>query len=407
MITVFSGGVGASRFLQGLVHAVDPATVTVISNTGDDVEMFGLHVSPDTDIVIYALAGAVNPETGWGLAGDTFAVVDQLQRFGYPRWFNLGDRDLAMAMHRTRLLREGVPMHEVVAGLARDWGLACRILPMANEPVRTKVFGPAGEIDFQEYMVRLRTEVEVRSIAFEGADTAQPAPGVIEAIRDSECVILAPSNPFVSIGPVLAVPGVRAALERTRAVRAAISPIIAGQVVKGPAAKMLQSLGHEVSAVGVARVYRGLIDLMVIDEQDRALVPQIEALGIRCYVTDTMMTSLERKTDLAGGMLVDHREHGGVGSRQRECGVPREPARIRINLPARVAAGNGGGVRQGVAVRVCGDHVELDDVTLRNRQVLERLDGRRGVCDLHGVARHPAAALDAVGRPHLGRPELA
>ena len=307
MITVFSGGVGASRFLQGLVHAVDPATVTVISNTGDDVEMFGLHVSPDTDIVIYALAGAVNPETGWGLAGDTFAVVDQLQRFGYPRWFNLGDRDLAMAMHRTRLLREGVPMHEVVAGLARDWGLACRILPMANEPVRTKVFGPAGEIDFQEYMVRLRTEVEVRSIAFEGADTAQPAPGVIEAIRDSECVILAPSNPFVSIGPVLAVPGVRSALERTRAVRAAISPIIAGQVVKGPAAKMLQSLGHEVSAVGVARVYRGLIDLMVIDEQDRALVPQIEALGMHCYVTDTMMTSLERKTDLAAEVVREAR----------------------------------------------------------------------------------------------------
>ncbi|MFN8506458.1 MAG: 2-phospho-L-lactate transferase [Dehalococcoidia bacterium] len=299
MITVFAGGVGASRFLQGLVHAVDPATVTVISNTGDDVEMFGLHVSPDTDIVIYALAGAVNPETGWGLAGDTFAVVDQLQRFGYPRWFNLGDRDLAMAMHRTRLLREGVPMHEVVAGLARDWGLACRILPMANEPVRTKVFGPEGEIDFQEYMVRLRTEVDVRSIAFEGADAARPAPGVVEAIGDSECVILAPSNPFVSIGPVLAVPGVRAALEGTRAVRAAISPIIAGQVVKGPAAKMLQSLGHEVSAVGVARVYRGLIDLMVIDEQDRALAPAVEALGMRCYVTDTMMTSLERKTELA------------------------------------------------------------------------------------------------------------
>ena len=307
MITVFAGGVGASRFLQGLVHAVEPADVTVISNTGDDVEMFGLHVSPDTDIVIYALAGAVNPETGWGLAGDTFAVVDQLQRFGYPRWFNLGDRDLAMAMHRTRLLREGVPMHEVVAGLARDWGLACRILPMANEPVRTKVFGPDGEIDFQEYMVRLRTEVDVRSIAFEGADAARPAPGVIEAIRDSECVILAPSNPFVSIGPVLAVPGVRAALEGTKAVRAAISPIIAGQVVKGPAAKMLQSLGHEVSAVGVARVYRGLIDLMVIDEQDRALAPAVEALGMRCYVTDTMMTSLERKTELAADVVREAR----------------------------------------------------------------------------------------------------
>ena len=307
MITVFSGGVGASRFLQGLVQAVDPADVTVISNTGDDVEMFGLHVSPDTDIVLYALAGAVNPETGWGLAGDTFAVVDQLQRFGYERWFNLGDRDLAMAIHRTRLLHEGVPMHEVVAGLARAWGVGCQVIPMANEPIRTKVYGPDGEIDFQEYMVRMRTEVEVRSIAFAGADTARPAPGVVEAIRDAEAVILAPSNPFVSIGPILAVPGVRDALASTAAVRAAISPIIAGQVVKGPAAKMLQSLGHEVSAVGVAAVYRGLIDLMVIDEQDRALAPRVEALGMRCHVTDTMMTSAERKAELAAEVVREAR----------------------------------------------------------------------------------------------------
>jgi len=307
MITVFAGGVGASRFLQGLVQAVDPAVVTVISNTGDDVEMFGLHVSPDTDIVLYALAGAVNPETGWGLAGDTFAVVDQLQRFGYERWFNLGDRDLAMAIHRTRLLHEGVPMHEVVAGLARAWGVGCQVIPMANEPVRTKVDGPDGEIDFQEYMVRMRTEVEVRSIAFAGADTARPAPGVVEAIRDAEAVILAPSNPFVSIGPILAVPGVRDALASTAAVRAAISPIIAGQVVKGPAAKMLQSLGHEVSAVGVAAVYRGLIDLMVIDEQDRALAPRVEALGMRCHVTDTMMTSAERKAELAAEVVREAR----------------------------------------------------------------------------------------------------
>ncbi|MBK6663321.1 MAG: 2-phospho-L-lactate transferase [Thermoflexaceae bacterium] len=307
MITVFAGGVGASRFLQGLVQAVDPADVTVISNTGDDVEMFGLHVSPDTDIVLYALAGAVNPETGWGLAGDTFAVVDQLQRFGYERWFNLGDRDLAMAIHRTRLLHAGIPMHEVVAGLARAWGVGCQVIPMANEPIRTKVYGPDGEIDFQEYMVRMRTEVEVRSIAFAGADTARPAPGVVEAIRDAEAVILAPSNPFVSIGPILAVPGVRDALASTAAVRAAISPIIAGQVVKGPAAKMLQSLGHEVSAVGVAAVYRGLIDLMVIDEQDRALAPRVEALGMRCHVTDTMMTSAERKAELAAEVVREAR----------------------------------------------------------------------------------------------------
>ena len=299
VITVFAGGVGASRFLQGLYQAVDPSEITVISNTGDDVEMFGLHVSPDTDIVLYALAGAVNPETGWGLTGDTFAVVDQLQRFGYERWFNLGDKDLAMAIHRTRLLHEGVPMHEIVAGLARDWGLTCTVLPMSNEPVRTVIEGPDGELAFQEYMVRLRTEMDVRSIRFAGIEVARPAPGVLEAIRSADVVILAPSNPFVSIGPILGVAGVREALSTTAAVRAAISPIIAGQVVKGPAAKMMTTLGYEVSALGVAKIYAGLIDLFVLDEQDRALAPAVEALGMRCLVTDTMMTSMERKTELA------------------------------------------------------------------------------------------------------------
>jgi LPPG:FO 2-phospho-L-lactate transferase len=303
MYTVFAGGVGASRFLQGLCQAVDPAAVTVISNTGDDVEMFGLHVSPDTDIVIYALADAVNPETGWGLRGDTFVVVDQLQRFGYERWFNLGDRDLAMAIHRTRQLRDGMAMHHVVQGLATAWGLTCTVLPMSNEPVRTVIAGPGGEIAFQEYMVRLRTEVDVRSIRFDGIERARPAPGVVEAIAGAEAVFLAPSNPFVSIGPILAVPGIRDALANTTATRVAVSPIIAGQVVKGPAAKMLTSLGYEVSAPGVARIYQGLVDLFVLDEQDRELAPAVEALGMRALVTDTMMTSMERKRELAEDIL--------------------------------------------------------------------------------------------------------
>jgi LPPG:FO 2-phospho-L-lactate transferase len=303
MYTVLAGGVGASRFLQGLVQVVDPASVTVISNTGDDAEMFGLHVAPDTDIVVYALAGAVNPETGWGLQGDTFAVVDALERYGYERWFNLGDRDLATAIHRTRLLREGVQMHEVVAGIASAWGLATRILPMSNEPVQTRITCPDGELAFQEYMVRLRTEVEVTGIRFAGVESARPAPGVLEAIREARAVILAPSNPFVSIGPILAVPGIREALETTTAVRAAISPIIAGQVVKGPAAKMLANLGHEVSATAVAALYRGLVDVMVIDELDRELAPQVEALGLRCAVTDTMMTTPERKAEVARAVL--------------------------------------------------------------------------------------------------------
>jgi LPPG:FO 2-phospho-L-lactate transferase len=301
--TVFAGGVGASRFLQGLVQVVDPASVTVISNTGDDVEMFGLHVSPDVDIVIYALAGAVNPETGWGLAGDSFTVVGALQRFGYDRWFNLGDRDLATAIHRTRLLRDGVPMREVIADISRAWGLACTVLPMSDARIETRITTPTGELAFQDYMVRLRTEVDVSAITFAGADRATPAPGVIEAIRDSETVILAPSNPLVSIGPILAVPGIRDALASTPAVRAAISPIIAGQVVKGPAAKMMATLGHEVSAVGVARIYQGLIDVMVVDEQDRGLASAIEALDMRCLVADTMMTSPERKAELARDVL--------------------------------------------------------------------------------------------------------
>lgn len=303
MYTVFAGGVGASRFLQGLAQVADPASVTVISNTGDDVEMFGLHVSPDVDIVIYALAGAVNPDTGWGLQGDTFAVVEALGRYGYERWFNLGDRDLATAIHRTRLLRQGVSLHEVIADIARAWGLTSRILPMSNERIETRIAGPDGELPFQDYMVRLRTEMEVQEIRFAGAEPARPAPGVVEAIMGERAVILAPSNPFVSIGPILAVPGVRDALAGTRATRVAISPIIAGQVVKGPAAKMMQTLGHEVSAVGVAEVYRGLVDVMVIDELDRELAPRIEALGMRCFVTDTMMTSPERKAALAGDVL--------------------------------------------------------------------------------------------------------
>ncbi|MCC6959401.1 MAG: 2-phospho-L-lactate transferase [Dehalococcoidia bacterium] len=303
MYTVLAGGVGASRFLQGLCQFVDPANVTVISNTGDDVEMFGLHVSPDTDIVLYALAGAVNPETGWGLTGDTFAVVDQLQRFGYERWFNLGDKDLAMAIHRTRLLHDGVPMHEVTANLAKAWGLACTVLPMANEPVRTMITGPEGELAFQEYMVRLRTEVDVRSVRFAGVESAKPAPGVLDALSGADVVFLAPSNPVVSIGPILAVAGVRDALANTRATRVAISPIIAGQVVKGPAAKMMTTMGYEVSALGVAQIYDGLIDVFVIDEQDRALKPAVEALGLRCFVTDTMMTSAERKAELARDIL--------------------------------------------------------------------------------------------------------
>lgn len=297
--TVLAGGVGAARFLQGLVRVADPAAVTVVSNVADDVEMFGLHVSPDVDIVIYSIAGVVNPETGWGLAGDTFAVADALRRFGYERWFNLGDRDLATAVHRTCLLRAGRPMHEVVAELARAFGVGATILPAANERVATFVRTADGELAFQDYMVRLAAEPEVTGLRFAGAEEAVPAPGALDAIRDAERLVIAPSNPFLSIGPILAVPGLREAVAASCARRIAVSPIVGGEAVKGPAARMLASLGHEVSATGVAAIYRGLIDVMVIDERDRALAPRIEALGLACAVTDTMMTSPERKAALA------------------------------------------------------------------------------------------------------------
>jgi len=303
-IVVLAGGVGASRFLQGLVQVVgDPAAITVISNTGDDLEFLGLRVSPDVDIVIYALAGAVNPETGWGLAGDTFHVVEALQRYGYERWFNLGDRDLATALHRTRLLREGQPLHAAVADIAQAWGVRCRILPMCDERVETRIVTPEGELPFQEYMVRRATEPEVSGVRFAGIERARPAPGVLEAIAAADVLVFAPSNPFVSIGPILAVPGIRAAIERTAARRAAVSPIIAGQAVKGPAAKMLAALGHEVSALGVARLYRGLVDVMVIDEADRVLAPRIEALGMRCVAVPTLMTDDAAKAALARATL--------------------------------------------------------------------------------------------------------
>ena len=303
MYTVLAGGVGAARFLQGLVQVVDPAEISVISNVADDVEMFGLHVSPDTDIVIYSLAGIVNPETGWGIADDSFAVVDGLRRFGYDRWFDLGDRDLATAVHRTRLLREGRAMHEIVAELTTAFGIASTILPATNSRVATQIVTAEGEIAFQEYMVRLGTEPEVSGFRFAGAAEATPAPGVLDAIGNASTLILAPSNPFVSIGPILEIAGVREAIVGSTARRVAISPIVGGAAIKGPAAKMLASLGHEVSAAGVAAIYRELVDVMVIDEQDRALAPRIEALGLGCAITDTMMTSAERKAALARATL--------------------------------------------------------------------------------------------------------
>jgi LPPG:FO 2-phospho-L-lactate transferase len=290
MIAVLAGGVGAARFLQGLVRVVDPADITVIVNTGDDTNLHGLHISPDLDTVTYTLAGASNSETGWGLAGESFRAMSALGRYGGATWFNLGDLDLGTHLFRTGQLRAGATLSEVTAAITAAWGIELRILPMSDDPVRTTVELSTGEVvEFQEYFVRLRHEVEIASIELRGIETARPAPGVLEALEEAEAIVLAPSNPVVSIGPILAVPGVRGVLERRRSAVVAISPIVAGEALKGPAARMLRELGHEQSALGVARLLSPVIGGFVLDEADADLAPGVESLGLSVRVEDTIM----------------------------------------------------------------------------------------------------------------------
>ena len=303
MITVLAGGVGAGRFLQGLVQVVPQREVTVISNTGDDLEMFGLHVSPDIDIVTYHLAGLSPDEQGWGLSGDTFATLEALGRFGHPSWFHLGDGDLATNLHRTVLLREGKTLSQATAEIARAFGLKVTILPMTDDRVRTRVVTDDGELDFQDYMVRRQADARVKGVQYEGVLEAKPAPGVIEAILEAEGVILAPSNPIASIGPILAVPGVRGALVQTKARVTAVSPIVGGAVIKGPADKMLSGMGMEVSAWQVGWLYEDFLDCLVIDQADAGLEQRIAGLGLDVVVTDTIMRDPERKAALARTVL--------------------------------------------------------------------------------------------------------
>ena len=303
MITVLAGGIGAARFLRGLVDVVDPASVTVIGNTADDDQFLGLHVSPDLDTVVYTLADAVDPERGWGLADDSYAALEHSERLGEETWFRLGDKDLATHVRRSHLLREGTSLSEATESVARAFGLTCRLLPMSDDPVRTIVHTDAGELSFQDYFVRRRWQDEVRSIRFQGAEEAQPASGVIEAIVEAERVIIAPSNPLVSIGLILAVAGVRQALRDTSASVGAVSPIVGGRALKGPADRMLTSLGHEASAAGVARLYADFLDVLVLDREDSALASEVEASGVRPVVTDTIMRDEASRRALAEATL--------------------------------------------------------------------------------------------------------
>lgn len=289
MIAVLCGGVGGSRFMRALASAVAPERLTAIINTGDDDVFHGLHVSPDPDIVTYALAGAVDEERGWGIEGDTFRWLESLRRFGEDAWFNIGDRDLATHLHRTRLLREGQSLSSVTADIARAFGVASRLLPMSDDPVRTTVETAAGDLSFQEFLVKRRAADAVTGVRFVGADSARPAPGVLEALRDAEAIFIAPSNPIGSIGPILAVPGIRDAVAASSAPRVAVSPIVGGRSLQPPAAEMMTGLGHEVSTLGVARLYASVIDTIIIDETDVGAAPEIHATGVRAVTAHTLM----------------------------------------------------------------------------------------------------------------------
>lgn len=301
---MLAGGVGAARFLRGLGSPLDPGRVTIIVNTGDDEAFFGLHVSPDLDTVTYTLAGEVEPRQGWGVRGDSFATLGALARYYPDTWFRLGDRDLATHIYRTDALRRGATLSDVTAHIARGLGVRHRILPMTDAAVRTVVTtAGAGPLPFQEYLVRRRGRGAVRAITFAGIEKARPAKGVLEALRHADAVLLPPSNPLVSIGPILALPGVRAALRRRRDRTAAVSPIVGGMPIKGPLHRMLRGLGHEVSPVGVARLYRDLVSVFVLDRRDAAHAPRIADLGMRPVVANTLMTTPGRSRALARRVL--------------------------------------------------------------------------------------------------------
>jgi LPPG:FO 2-phospho-L-lactate transferase len=312
-IAVLAGGVGAARLLAGLQQVVEPTTLTAVVNVGDDTELHGLAISPDLDTITYTLGGAIDAAKGWGLAGESWRVMAALERFGPVRppgsgagatWFGLGDQDLATHLYRTHRLGEGATLTEVTAEIARAFGVRPRLLPVSDHRVRTvlAVTGE-GELSFQEYFVGRRHQVPITGVRFDGAEDAEPGDAVPATLQGAELVIIAPSNPIVSIGPILAVPGVRQLVAGRRNVTVAVSPIVAGRALKGPADRMLAELGHDVSVLGVARLYRDLASVLVVDRADAGLAPAIEDEGMRCLVTDTIMSSTELAAALGRTVL--------------------------------------------------------------------------------------------------------
>ena len=302
-ILALAGGVGGAKLALGLMRIVPPNDLTVVVNTGDDEEFHGLHVSPDLDTVMYTLANLYNKETGWGLTDETFKALGMLERYGAPTWFNLGDKDMATHIERTRLLREGATLSQVTRRLCERLGVQANIVPMSDQPVRTMVETAEGDLTFQEYFVRRRCEPVIKGLRFHGADRAEMSPGFQEALGKAQAIVFCPSNPMLSIGPILAVSVAREALESFTGPRIAVSPIIGDQALKGPAAKMLRELGEEASCVGVARRLDRVCDVLVIDSQDAHRSRDVESVGLQAIATNTIMETDADKEQLAREVL--------------------------------------------------------------------------------------------------------
>lgn len=298
-IVVLAGGVGAARFLQGVTAAMTLRDLTIVGNVGDDTEVAGLHVSPDLDTVLYTLTGEIDEERGWGVRGDSARALERARSLGHDAWFWLGDLDIGLQLARTEWLRSGLRLSAVTERLGRALGLADRLLPVTDERLRTIIETPDGDLDFQTYYVRHGHRDDVVGIRFHGADLAVPAPGVVDALSQAAAIIIAPSNPLISIGPILAVPGIRDALSARRVPCVAVSPIVGGQALRGPAAHMMRTLGHDPSPVGVADIYAGLIDAMVIDDVDAASAVELDRRGLSVRPTDTIMRDARARQHLA------------------------------------------------------------------------------------------------------------
>ena len=302
-VLALAGGVGGAKLALGLTHILPPEQLVIVVNTGDDECFHGLHVSPDLDTVMYTLAGLSDPDKGWGLAGETFNTLEMLARYGSDTWFNLGDRDLATHIRRTQLLKQGATLSEVTADLCHHLGVAHRIVPMSDEPVRTMVDTQAGELTMQQYFVQRLTEPKVKGVRYAGAEAALPSPGFQLALDRAKLVVFCPSNPFLSLDPILAIPGVRESLKGFPGRRVAVSPIVGGAALRGPAAKIMSELGQEVSCVGVARRYIGICDIFFLDDQDSGLSPAITELGIEPEAAPIIMNSEADKVGLAQRVL--------------------------------------------------------------------------------------------------------